>query len=120
MADVIVTALATIAGALVGGLVPVFAARRQARLDLANSAFARVFEEYSRFLESDPPYNPLPLAGAIEQARMLCGGRRDRECDAALEALEKSATRKPPDLNACGKSLGDFRAAARVRLKRLL
>lgn len=120
MFDVVATAAATIVGAAVGGLIPVFAARRQARLDLASASFARVFEEYSRFLDSAPLYNPFPLAGAIEQARMLCGGRRDRECDAALESLEKNATRKPPDLIACGKSLVEFRAAARVRLNRLL
>ena len=76
MVDIIVTACATIAGAAVGGLIPLLAARRQAQLNLLSTAFSNVFAAYTCFISSGEPRNPLPLVAAIEQARMLCGKNR--------------------------------------------
>ena len=120
MVDIIVTACATIAGAAVGGLIPLLAARRQAQLNLLSTAFSNVFAAYTCFISSEEPRNPLPLVAAIEQARMLCGKNRFSDCDAALNALERHAPHRPLDTEACGQSIQAFRESAQAQLKRLM
>lgn len=120
MFDVLATAFATIIGAAIGGLIPVYASRRQAQLNLITSSFSRVFEEYSRFFDSPDPRNPWPILGAIEQARMLCGKRRFRSCDAALKNLEEYIPVHPIDVERCGNLYKAFREEAQRQLKRLI
>ena len=108
-----ISAIAALAGTLVGSLTVQFAETRRLRRQEIIAIYSNFFRVYTEYLADPSPQARGRMIAALESARLVCS----RDAEALFAQFEDSVLRAPDDLKAKAPLIGKLRKQAKKDLE---